>query len=133
MKPTAYIAQLRDSESYGMQSSVPEESDFDSFKTMCAKYRREGWDAAEAYFEPKMKAKDDEINRLKAELAIFKCYTGNTSSTQLVQTQHIYNYNAAYFPKPNAENIFEALIELTMSKREGGKYIINTKTDWYMV
>ena len=57
-----------------------------------------------------------------------------TSSTdQQISSARSYCYNAACFPKPNAETIFETLIELTNSKREGGKYIINSKTDWYMV
>lgn len=59
--------------------------------------------------------------------------SSTTTSTALhLQPSRNYEYNAACFPQPNAETIFDALVELANCKREGGKYIINTKTDWYM-
>lgn len=96
-------------------------------------FRQEGWDAAAAEFKPQLDAKDRRIAELEALLAKVQSSSASTSTTLHIQPSHNYEYNAACFPEPNAVTIFDALIELANSKREGGKYIINTKTDWYMV
>lgn len=44
-----------------------------------------------------------------------------------------YTYNAALFPSQNGETVIDALIALAHCKREQGKYVISSKTDWYMV
>lgn len=97
------------------------------------KYRQEGWDEAAAQYQPQLDAKDRKIAELEALLAKVQRSSASTSTTLHIQPSRNYEYNSACFPKPNAETIFDALIELASSKREGGKYIINTKTDWYMV
>lgn len=135
MEPTAYISHTRSSESSAMidQSSTRKASDFDAFSAMCAKYRQEGWDEARGYYEAKIEQKDEEIKKLKAQLAMLQSsQPSSVLKNYEANTQQTYNYNAACFPKPNALKVIDALIVLANSKREKGKYIIGKKTDWYM-
>lgn len=92
---------------------------------MCRDFQKEGWDAATEHYKKTIDAKDKEIERLKAQLALL-------SKSPAISPQK-YAYNAAHFPKQNGDTIIEALIALDHCKREKGKYIISTKTDWYMV
>lgn len=87
----------------------------------------EVWNEAEEHFNSKLSTKEQEIERLKAQIAILQ------GKTTLIESSRDYNYNASCFPKPNGNLIIDAVIELSDSYREKGKYIINTKTDWYMV
>ncbi|MBQ0019896.1 MAG: hypothetical protein KBT39_05170 [Bacteroidales bacterium] len=115
-----------------MSSSASRASEADVLLGAYAdKYRQEGWEAAAAQYQPQLDAKDRKIAELEAQLA--KMQSSSATTTRHLQPSRNYEYNAACFPKPNAETILEALIELANSKREGGKYIVNTKTDWYMV
>lgn len=95
--------------------------------------RQEGREEAAAYYQPKLDAKDRRIAELEAKIEMMQGLSVTTSFSQNTHSSRNYEYNASCFPEPNAEIIFEALIELAKRKREGGKFIINTKTDWYMV
>lgn len=99
----------------------------DAFRDICARFRQEGWNEAEEYYKSKLSSKEQEIERLKAQIAVQQGKSDSISSSRR------YNYNASCFPKPNGNLIIDAVIELSDSYREKGKYIINTKTDWYMV
>lgn len=134
MEPSATTAQKRNLEPrWGISSaSSASENDVKLF-ALADNLRKEGWEAAAVQYQSQLDAKDREIAELKAMVAKLQGLSGNTSKTQHLQPSRDYEYNAACFPKPNAEIIFDALIEFASSKREGGKYIINTKTDWYMV
>lgn len=103
-----------------------EQSDFDCFRDMRAKFRSEGWNAAEEHFKLELSAKDKEIERLNEKLA------KQQGKYLTISSSREYNYNASCFPKPNGELIIETIIELANSRREKGKYIINAKTDWFM-
>lgn len=135
MATSAFTAQRRSLEpQWGVSSSASRASDADVLLGAYAdKYRQEGWDAAAAQYQPQLDAKDREIEELKEKIAKMQSLSVTTTTTLHLQPSRNYEYNAACFPKPNAETIFDALIELANSKREGGKYIVNTKTDWYMV
>lgn len=134
MEPSAFTAQRRSLEpQWGISSSTSRASEADVLLGAYAdKYRQEGWDEAAAQYQPQLDAKDRKIAELEALLAKVQRSSASTSTTLHIQPSRNYEYNSACFPKPNAETILDALIELANSKREGGKYIINTKTDWYM-
>lgn len=134
MEPSALTAQRRSLEpQWGVSSSASRASEADVLLGAYAdKFRQEGWNEAVATLQLQLDAKDREIAELKAQLAKMQSSSVNTSTTLHIQPSRNYEYNSACFPKPNAETILDALIELASSKREGGKYIINTKTDWYM-
>lgn len=135
MEPSALIAQRRNIEpQWGASSSTSTASERDVVLGAFAdKYRQEGWDKAAVQYQSLLDAKDREIAQLKAQIAKMQKLSVATSTTQRTLSSRKYKYNASLFPKPNAEIIIDALIELANSKREGGKYIINKKTDWYMV
>lgn len=134
MEPSAYTTQRRNLEpSWGVSSSSSRTSKTDALIALADDFRQEGWEAAVAKYQPQLEAKDRKIAELEALLAKKQSPSVTTSTTLHLQPTRNYEYNAANFPKPNAETIFEVLIELACSKREGDKHIINTKTDWYMV
>ena len=117
------------------QNSTSKPSDYDDFGEyvgMCARKRQEGWYEATVHYESILKEKDQKIAELEAQLAKLKGMSISTSDST-DDSQQNYNYNAACFPKPNGNLIIDALIELCNSKREAGKNLVNTKTDWYMV
>lgn len=132
MEPSAFTAQRRSLEpQWGVSSSI-RTSKTDALIALADEFRQEGWDAAAAQYQPQLDAKDRKIAELEALLAKVQRSSASTSTTLHIQPSRNYEYNSACFPKPNATNIIDALVELANSKREGGKYIINTKTDWYM-
>lgn len=135
MEPSALTAQRRSLEpQWGVSSSSSRASERDVvLDAFAERYRQEGRNEAIAEFQSQLDAKDREIAELKAKMAMRMNNPITASNAQKSLTSRNYEYNASCFPKPNAEIIFEALIALANSKREGGKYIINTKTDWYMV
>lgn len=99
----------------------------DVFRSMCAKFRQEGWEEAEKHFKSIISSKEQENERLKAQIALLQ---GNSN---IISSSRRYDYDASCFPKPNGNLIIDAVIDLSNSHREKGKYIINRKTDWYMV
>lgn len=134
MESSALTAQRRSLEpQWGISSPSGRASERDVLLDAFAdRYRQEGRDAAAAEYQPQLDAKDRKIAELEALIAKMQSSPAATSTALHLQPTRNYEYNAACFPKPNAEPILDALIELANSKREGGKYIINTKTDWYM-
>lgn len=111
----------------GVQGSTMRKSKEDLFSNMYDMIHEEVWNEAEEHFKSKLSTKEQEIERLKAQIAILQ------GKTTLIESSQDYNYNASCFPKPNGNLIIDAVIELSNSYREKGKFIINTKTDWYMV
>lgn len=134
MEPSVLAAQRRNLEpQWDVNSSTRRESNNDALlNAFAGKYRQEGREEAAAQYQTQLDAKDREIDELNAKITMMQSISATSSTDQQIFSARNYCYNAACFPKPNAETIFEALIELANSKREGGKYIINTKTDWYM-
>lgn len=96
-----------------------------------ADYQKKGYDEAKNDYEKQLKEKDKQIDQLKMLLAQYA--NGFTPPPPTIIPIRNYAYNSSLFPNPNGNVVIDTLIELTLSKREKGKYIINTKTDWYMV
>lgn len=128
MESSAYILSTRRTGSQIVQNSSMRASEADAFMDICARFRQEGRDEATAQYEAELNKKEQEIAQLKAMLAATQGPLGAPS-----ESSRVYHFNASCFPKPNGNLIIDALIDLVDSKREGGKYIINNKTDWYMV
>ena len=72
------------------------------------------------------------INELQAQPAISQ---GDNiiSQNSVAPTIHEYYFDYVLFPKGNPDTIIDCVIELANRKRELGKYVINSKTDWYAV
>ncbi len=96
-----------------------------------ADYKRQGYEEAKNDYEKQLKEKDKIIEQLKMLLAQnTQTYPPPPTTTIPIRS---YNFNSSLFPMPNGNEVIDALVELAQCKREKGKYIINTKTDWYMV
>ena len=102
-----------------------------SLEGIFADYRKQGYEDAKNKYDKLLKEKDNEIEQLKMLLAQYA--NGFTPPPPTIIPIRNYAYNSSLFPNPNGNVVIDTLIELTLSKREKGKYIINTKTDWYMV
>ena len=76
--------------------------------------------------------KDKKIEELEALLAM---YQGKKiiPLNPVAPPKREYYFNYVLFPKGNPEVIIDCVIELTNRKRELGKYVIKSKTDWYIV
>ena len=96
-----------------------------------ADYKRQGYEEAKNDYEKQLKEKDKIIEQLKMLLAQnAQTYPPPPTTTIPIRS---YNFNSSLFPKPNGNEVIDAVVELTQCKREKGQYIINNKTDWYMV
>lgn len=134
MEPTAYARQPWNPEQNISQGSSARTSENDALLNAFAeKYREEGRRETSEKYQLLLDDRDKRIKDLEALLAQQKEYAVSLSSTLNASSTRTYNYNASCFPRPNGDVIIDVLIELTNSKREKGKYIINYKTDWYMV
>ena len=102
-----------------------------SLEGIFADYWKQGYEEAKKEFDKVSKEKDYEIERLKLLLAQ-KVQDFPPPLTTTIPTRS-YNYNSSLFPKPNGNDVIDAVVELTQCKREKDQYIINNKTDWYMV
>ena len=102
-----------------------------SLEGIFADYWRQGYEEAKKEFDKLSKEKDNEIERLKLLLAQ-KVQDFPPPPTTTIPIRS-YNFNSSLFPKPNGNDVIDAVVELTQCKREKGQYIINNKTDWYMV
>lgn len=131
MNTQHYIDQKWDYGADNPQLTISETPQPDVLLAMyAAKYRREGYDQACKEYEKKINDKDRTIAQLRSQLAILMNSTNNMQSAE--QT-HNYSFNSALFPKPYGATIIDILIELCDSRRERNKYVIKTKTDWYIV
>ena len=102
-----------------------------SLEGIFADYKRQGYEEAKNDYEKQLKEKDKIIEQLKMLLAQnTQTYPPPPTTTIPIRS---YNFNSSLFPMPNGNEVIDALVELAQCKREKGKYIINTKTDWYMV
>lgn len=133
MDSTAYIAQRWDSEQGTVLKSPKMAPSLGSMMSMYAQIRKEVEEEVRVEYQQLLDGKDREIELLRKQVEMMQNYSVSTSSTLSPPVSRTYNYNASCFSKPNAESIIDALIALADSKREGGKYIISTKTDWFMV
>lgn len=113
----------------GNSPTVRISSNDEILEAFAQKYRNEGWEKAELHYKPIVKELKSQIAILLNEKELKK-QDEKTNKTEQVRE---YCYNAAHFPKLNASAILDALVDLVDCKREKGKYIINKKTDWYMV
>ena len=95
-----------------------------------ADYKKKGYEEARDEYEKQLKEKDKEIEQLK--MLITQSVHGFPPPPTTIPTRN-YCYNSSLFPKPNGNDVIDAVVELTQCKREKGKYIISKKTDWYMV
>ena len=96
-----------------------------------AGYKRQCYEEAKNDYEKQLKEKDKQIDQLKMLLAQnAQTYPPPPTTTIPIRS---YNFNSSLFPKPNGNDVIDAVVELTQCKREKGQYIINNKTDWYMV
>ena len=102
-----------------------------SLEGIFADYWRQGYEEAKKEFDKLSKEKDNEIDRLNLLLAQ-KVQDFPPPPTTTIPIRS-YNFNSSLFPKPNGNEVIDAVVELTQCKREKGKYIISKKTDWYMV
>lgn len=99
-------------------------------------YRQEGYELGIEESRQIIEEKNKEIELLKRQLEMYKNQSISMPNTNYYSSQQAsepkFCYNFAHFPKNNGEAVIMALIDLAESKRERGKYIITTKTDWYM-
>ena len=96
-----------------------------------ADYKRQGYEEAKNDYEKQLKEKDKLIEQLKMLLAQnAQTYPPPPTTTIPIRSN---NFNSSLFPKPNGNEVIDAVVELTQCKREKEKYIISKKTDWYMV
>ena len=87
-------------------------------------------------FQNTIQEQKNEIESLKkanSELQILLfAHSQNINSHEYIP-KHDYEYNSALFYSPVGDNVIEILHELCTKKREKNKYVINHKTDWYIV
>lgn len=114
-----------------MTNSTISREHMKSLEGIFADYKRQGHEEATNEYEKQLQEKDKIIEQLKMLLAQnTQTYPPPPTTTIPIRS---YNFNSSLFPMPNGNEVIDALVELAQCKREKGKYIINTKTDWYMV
>lgn len=104
-----------------------------AFNNLYAEIEQSVREEVQAEVQASLAAKEKEIELLKLQIAQLRTNPQHATTITVLKTPRTYNYNASCFSKPNGDIIIEVVIELTKSKREGGKYILNSKTDWYLV
>ena len=94
-----------------------------SLEGIFADYWKQGYEEAKKEFDKVSKEKDYEIERLKLLLAQ-KVQDFPPPPTTTIPIRS-YNFNSSLFPKPNGNDVIDAVVELTQCKREKDQYIIN--------
>lgn len=90
-------------------------------------------------FKKQLEDKDHEISEKNKKIieleALLAMYQGKKiiPLSPDVPPKREYYFNYVLFPKGNPKVIIDCVIELTNRKRELGKYVIKSKTDWYIV
>lgn len=90
-------------------------------------------------FKKQLEDKDHEISEKDKKIieleALLAMYQGKKiiPLSPAVPPKREYYFNYVLFPKGNPKVIIDCVIELTNRKRELGKYVIKSKTDWYIV
>lgn len=107
------------SETYGISKE-----EYESYQSFTQKYIQIGHDQAEEEYRELLEEKDRIIAEQKRQLAERKVAS---------PPEQRFCYNRALFPKDNGEEVITALINLTYRKCGKNKYVISTKTDWYIV
>lgn len=128
----ANSATYSDNKGYSEQTvtSTPIPGDLkDLLGVYLADYKRQGYEEAKNDYEKQLKEKDKIIEQLK--MLIPQSVHGFPPPPTTIPTRN-YCYNSSLFPKPNGNDVIDALVELAQCKREKKQYIINNKTDWYM-
>ena len=114
-----------------MTNSTISREHMKSLEGIFADYKRQGHEEATNEYEKQLQEKDKIIEQLKMLLAQnTQTYPPPPTTTIPIRS---YNFNSSLFPMPNGNEVIDALVELAQCNREKGKYIINNKTDWYMV
>ena len=87
-------------------------------------------------FRTKIQEQEIEIARLKKTISELEASL--SANSQIISSheyipKHDYEYNSALFSSPVGDNVIEILHELCTKKRDKNKFVINYKTDWYIV
>lgn len=92
----------------------------------------EGFKLAKAEFQKLLDEKDNRIAQLEKELEKQK---ENKAKNPILDAppRYLYKYDCVLFPQENGDVIIDCLIELTRSTRVNGKYLLTSKTDWFIV
>lgn len=98
--------------------------ELEGFYKIKQRYIKEGYDKAEEEYRELLEEKDRIIAEQNRQLAERKVAP---------PPEQRFCYNRALFPKDNGEEVITALIYLTYRKCGKNKYVISTKTDWYIV
>lgn len=98
--------------------------ELEGFYKIKQSYITEGYNKAKEECQKLLEAKDKRIAQLESQLAERKVAP---------PPEQRFCYNRALFPRDNGEEVITALINLTYRKCGKDKYVISTKTDWYIV
>lgn len=114
-----------------MTNSTISREHMNSLEGIFADYKRQGHEEAKNEYEKQLQEKDKIIAQLKMLLAQnAQVFPPPPTTTIPIRS---YNFNSSLFPKPNGNEVIDAVVELVQCKREKDQYIISNKTDWYMV
>lgn len=118
-KPTPELKRSSGSEIYDISEEEQEE-----ILHFTQQYIKIGYNKAKEEDRELLEAKDWKIAQLERQLAERKVAP---------PPEQRFCYNRAHFPRDNGEEVITALIYLTNRKCGKDKYVISTKTDWYIV
>ncbi len=98
--------------------------DLQYLKVIGQKKYKKGYDKAKDEDKELLEAKDREIAQLKKQLA---------EKEAALPPEQRFCYNRALFNRDNGDAVITALKHLTKQKYNKKKFVIGTKTDWYLV
>lgn len=97
--------------------------DLQYLKVIGQKKYKKGYDKAKDEDKELLEAKDREIAQLKKQLA---------EKEAALPPEQRFCYNRALFNRDNGDAVITALKHLTKQKYNKKKFVIGTKTDWYL-
>ena len=98
--------------------------DLQYLKVIGQKKYKKGYDKAKDEDKELLEAKEREIAQLKKQLA---------EKEAALPPEQRFCYNRALFNRDNGDAVITALKHLTKQKYNKKKFVIGTKTDWYLV
>lgn len=98
--------------------------DFHNFLELTQQYEKKGYNKAKDEDKKLLEAKDREIAQLKKQL---------DERNATPPPEQRFCYNRALFNRDNGDVVITALIYLTDRKCSKNKFVIDVKTDWYIV
>ena len=134
--PSTIVKELSD-QKFGQQDqyNIVDDNQINAMLQM-KQYARELLSDEFKNFQNTIQEQKNEIESLKkanSELQILLfAHSQNINSHEYIP-KHVYEYNSALFSSPVGDKVIEILHELCTKKREKNKYVINHKTDWYIV